>query len=108
MVVSEWFFHTADPQRSPCPMYVSSPPSPYRAARCVITQFANKSSQNVNLSLVNTLFIGSMKRKRERERSGGSGALESAPVQFWDYRTVSIVSASLCVCVRACLLCLLE
>lgn len=27
---------------------------------------------------------------RESERWGGSGALESAPVQFWDYRIVSI------------------
>lgn len=43
---------------------------------------------------------------RESERWGGSGALESAPVQFWDYRIVSICISMylhlyLCVCLFA-------
>lgn len=101
--LSEWFFHTADPQRSPCPMYVSSPPSPLRLARCVITQFANKSSQNVNLSLVNTLFIGSLKRKRRRTFGRiRSTRIGTCPILGLPYSIYCIcISMCLCLCLFA-------
>lgn len=81
----------------PC-TYGSSPPSPFRAARCVITQFANKSSQNVNLSLVNTLFIGSLKRKRRRTFGRiRSTRIGTCPILGLPY-SIYCICISMCLC----------
>lgn len=89
-------------------LFLPPPPSlplhSHLSAWCVITQFTNKSSQDVNLSLVNTLFIGSLERERTmgRIRSTwiGTCPILGLPYSIYLYLYVS-ASVSVFVCLFA-------
>lgn len=84
----------------PC---MSLPLPPRFELSVVITQFANKSSQDVNLSLVNTLFIGSLKRKRRRTFGRiRSTRIGTCPILGLPYSIYCIcISMCLCLCLFA-------
>lgn len=69
----------------------------------VVSLLANKSSQNVNLSLVNTLFIGSLKRKRRRTFGRiRSTRIGTCPILGLPYSIYCIcISMCLCLCLFA-------